>query len=112
MPKIGDWKSSYRDVRREEVVLSRLRTGSCYYLVQHYWNEGSSRQDRCDRCQATKSVEHVIVDCPQWVHHRNRIKHYCFRNGMRFSLENVLGDGFDHNLLFKYLHDIGMLDKI
>ena len=36
-PKLMDYKSAYRDDRREEVVLSRLRTGNCLYLVQHYF---------------------------------------------------------------------------
>ena len=110
-PILGDWKSSYREKRREEVILSRLRTGSCYYLIQHNWG-GNLRQDRCEQCRANKSVEHVIMDCPQWDNHRNSMRHHCIRNGIRFSLHNVLGDEFDHKLLFKYLGEIGMLTKI
>ena len=37
-PKLGDWKSSYRDNIREEVLLIRMRTDTCRYQSQHLSN--------------------------------------------------------------------------
>ena len=111
-PRLEDWKSAYRDSRREEVVLSRLRTGACLYLVQHHLKEGNPRQDRCDHCQVTNTLEHLIIDCPQWHSFRGGMKYFCLRRGIAFSLNNVLNDGFNHNILFQYLLDIKFMNRI
>ena len=36
-PVLGDWKSAYRENRREEKILSRHRTGSCLFLARHFF---------------------------------------------------------------------------
>lgn len=35
-PILGDWKSAYRESRKEEKILSRLRMDSCFFRLQHH----------------------------------------------------------------------------
>merc|ERR1711895_406326 len=66
-PKLGDWKSSYRDNRRKEVVLSRMRTGTCRYQSQHYYKIGNTNpMNKCNLCGVANNIEHVILSCPKW----------------------------------------------
>ena len=66
-PMLGDWKSSYKDNRRKEVVLSRLRTGTCRYLVQHHFKKDKLKpMNKCDQCKVTNSIEHLILYCPKY----------------------------------------------
>lgn len=48
-PEIADWKSAYRESRWEECVLSRLRTGCCRFLIQHFINPDIGRE-LCNFC--------------------------------------------------------------
>ena len=74
-PILGDWKSSYKDNRRKEVVLSRLRTGTCRYLVQHHFKkEWLKPMNKCDQCKVTNSIEHLILYCPKWKIYREQIR--------------------------------------
>ena len=111
-PVLGDWKSAYRECRREEVVLSRLRTDCGYYFVQHHFPWGGPPQNRCERCHVYNSIKHLIIDCPQWVNYRRGMISYLNRKGLNLSMENVLGDDFNHKILFTYLRDIKYYDKI
>merc|ERR1712030_228164 len=79
-PKLGDWKSSYKDNRREEVVLSRMRTGTCRYQFQHYYKIGCKNpMNKCNLCGVANDIEHVILTCPKWgafiimIYEQNRI---------------------------------------
>ena len=110
-PRLGDWKSSYRKNRQEEVILSRMRTETCLYMVQHFFT-GEPSQNRCDQCQVTNTLQHLVIDCPLWNIYRSRLVRYCTNHRVEFSIDNILGDNFDHNILFTFLKDIKFVGKI
>ena len=111
-PILGDWKSAYRESRREEVILSRLRTDCSYYYVQHHFPWGGPPQTWCERCQVYNKLNHLIIECPLWNTYRGRMKSFLNRKGLNLSMINVLDDKFDHSILFSYLRDIKFYDKI
>ena len=112
-PTMGDWKSSYRENRREEVVLSRLRTGTCRYLFQHHFRvENLAPLNKCNLCGVTNTIEHLILTCPKWGAFRIPIYNHIMRLKLPISLSSVLGDSFKHNVLFSYLKSIKYFDLI
>lgn len=56
-PKVGNWESSYRKNRREEVSLCRLRLGHTYATHAHYL---FGRDPPECRCGERTTVEHVL----------------------------------------------------
>ena len=112
-PILGDWKSSYKDNRRNEVVLSRLRTGTCRYLGQHYFKkENLIPMNKCDVCKVTNTIEHLILNCNKWVMHRQPIFSHLIKLKLPINITNIIGDQFDHEILFKYLRTINYFDNI
>ena len=111
-PILGDWKSAYRDNRREEVVLSRLRVDCSNYFVQHHFPWGGPPQNWCERCRKYNKLYHLIIECPQWNAYRGRMISFLNRRGLQFSMKNLLSDKFDHKIIFDYLRDIRFYDKI
>ena len=104
-PILGDWKSSYKDNRREEVVISRLRTGTCRYLVQHHFQkENLTPMNKCDSCKVTNSIEHLIL--------RQQIYSHLTNLKLPISISSILGDQFDHDILFNYLRSTSYYDHI
>jgi len=112
-PKLGDWKSSYRDNRREEVVLSRMRTGTCRYQSQHYYKIGNTNpMNKCNLCGVANNIEHVILSCPKWGAFRIMIYEQNKKQKLPNSISSVLGDKFNHGILFTYLKSIKYFDLI
>lgn len=114
-PTLGDWKSSYRDNRREEIVLSRLRTGWCRYLVEHrFQNQPQTFVPRniCNICRTTNTLEHLFLTCPKWWAFRIPIYSHIQRLRLPISLATILGEEFNHGILFRYLKDIIFFDII
>ena len=60
-PTLGEWRPGFRNSRKEEVVLSRLRIGHTYFSHSFILR----REDRpeCIACQEGYSVKHVLIDC-------------------------------------------------
>ena len=112
-PMLGDWKSSYKDNRRKEVVLSRLRTGTCRYLVQHHIKKDKLKpMNKCDQCKVTNSIEHLILYCPKWKIFREQIRKKLRDQQLPFNIVSVLGDQFDHEILYRYLLSTKYLNHI
>ena len=112
-PTLGDWKSSYKDNRREEVVISRLRTCTCRYLVQHHFQkENLTPMNKCDSCKVTNSIEHLILTCPRWRFHRQQIYSHLTKLKLPIDISSILGDQFDHDILFNYLRSTSYYDHI
>ena len=63
-PLIGEQPSAYRSVRRDEVVLSRLRLGHSY-LTHSYLLKGESPPD-CVTCDCRLTTSHILVDCIEY----------------------------------------------
>jgi len=111
--KMGDWKSSYRDNRREEVVLSRMKTGTCRYQSQHYYQIGDTNpMNKYNLRGVANNIEHVILSCPKWGAFRIMIYEQNKKQKLPNSISSVLGDKFNHGILFTYLKAIKYFDLI
>ena len=63
-PLIGEQPSAYRSVRRDEVVLSRLRLGHSY-LTHSYLLKGGPPPE-CVTCNCRLTISHILVDCIEY----------------------------------------------
>lgn len=68
-PEVGEWHSSSRFCRREEVALCRLRTG--HTLNTHRYLLCGGTKPVCQRCPEYLTVRHVLVSCPEFDDERN-----------------------------------------
>ena len=60
-PKIGTWCKGNRKIRREEVVLSRLRIGHTRYT--HSFLMKREEPPKCIPCNDIITVKHILIDC-------------------------------------------------
>ena len=70
-PHIGEWPSANRSVRREEVVLTRLRIGHSY-LTHSYLLKGEPPPE-CDTCDCRLTIQHILVDCIKYDFFQSRL---------------------------------------
>ena len=107
---LQDWSSSDRKSRHEEVVLARLRLGTCLFNKKHI----IPREDHpvCDNCQVDLTPIHVLVECPEFSLARSPIIEFLNREGLPLSKQYILNDHFPHDLLFKYLKDIQYINRV
>ena len=73
-PKIGEYQSVVRNIRKEEVVLARIRLGhdtrathSCLLL--------GKEQPHCVDCNAPFTVRHFLLKCGDFAQVRNNCFH-------------------------------------
>jgi len=69
-PTLGRSAWSSREKRREEIVLCRIRIGHAY-LTHRYLLAGDDPPE-CVSCQETLTVSHILVDCAEYSHIRER----------------------------------------
>ena len=110
-PILGDWKSAYRENRRDEKVLSRLRTGYCLFTMQHYFNRDRPKE-RCSTCGIDMTIKHLLIDCPTFQNSRNRISNYLNQKRLALNEFNIMSDIFPHQLLFIFLKETNFYTKI
>ena len=105
------WKI-IKTVRREEVIVNRLRAGHC--LATHGYlmdNEQIDVPPICEGCNnAILTVKHMLVQCPAYQVQRGRMKVY--QQGRVVALKDILGDKLDVADLMQFLREIQMSDKI
>ena len=108
----GRWESSIRTNRREEVILCRLRLGHTRlthsYLIDH------SRESECEHCQCPLSVQHILVECPEFHGARIQLFNACQKYGHPLSLKSLLGN--EHadiiDQVFIFLRACDLLKKL
>ena len=71
-PTIGEHQSVVRKIRKEEVVLARLRLD--YIRVTHSYLLLGEEQPQCVGCDAAFTVRHFLLECGDFAQVRN----YCF----------------------------------
>ena len=103
-PYIRDWPSSYQSNRRYEKVLTRLRIGHCR-LTHKSVREGRGLSE-CDHCHAIQTVEHILIDCPEYDRERE-----IYDLGNK-SLEMILGETADIEKLMSFLKDINIFYEL
>ena len=70
-PVLGDWQSSYRRCRKDEVVLCRARIGHTY--MTHSYILKKDPPPQCEHCQCILTVRHILVECNHLAQTRNDI---------------------------------------
>ena len=92
----------YRSLRREEVVLTRLRIGHTR-LTHSYLLK---REDRpfCVSCNEPFTVKHFLIDCIEFSHMRRQ---FFQTNDLRYLFENVTTDK-----ILKFLKHINLFNKV
>ena len=101
-PLLGEWSSSYRTSRREEIILSRLRIGHSYVTHSHILR--GEPPPLCEHCGEPLTIKHILIECTFFI-------------GLRTNYYNVscLRDLFaltDPTKIFQYLKCINMFHKI
>ena len=112
-PFIGDWKSAYRENRREEIILARLRTNTPLFMVKHHFGRPPRPpRDICVYCNRDQTVFHLMMLCPHLTQQRIQITSYFNSNNLSINACNLLNDNFPSHLIFKFLHDVGYYNKV
>ena len=60
-PDLGDWQSSYRRCKKDEVALCRARIGHTYFT--HSYILKKDPPPLCEHCQCILTVRHILVEC-------------------------------------------------
>jgi len=60
-PVIGEWYPAYQPIRKDEVILSRLRIG--HARNTHSYLLKREPQPECIPCQEPFTVKHFLLDC-------------------------------------------------
>jgi len=99
-PVLGDWQSSYRQCRKDEVVLCRARIGHTY--LTHSFILKKDPPPQCEHCQCTLTVRHILVECGHLKSMRKDI----------FGKRNVMESfRFHPCLILKFLRESGFYCK-
>ena len=72
-PTIGEYQSVVRNIRREEVVIARLRLD--HTRVTHSYFLQGEEQPQCVGCDATFTVRHFLPECGDFA----QVKNNCFK---------------------------------
>ena len=75
-PVLGDWQSSYRRCRKEEVVLCRARIGHTH--LTHSYILKKDHPPHCEHCQRILTVRLIFVECNHLAQTRNDIFGRCY----------------------------------
>ena len=109
---IQRFKTENRKVRREEIVLSRLRTNlTLINDIIPYLN--GRHPETCEHCRELLTIKHILIDCRLYTQHRRELKAYFEKVRKPFTAFNVLQDDPEAiELLIKYLRNTKLLDQI
>ncbi|XP_024084154.1 uncharacterized protein LOC112127420 [Cimex lectularius] len=101
---VDAWPTSFRNSRREEVVLARLRIGHCRATKGHLM--GREAPPICGMCNQIVTIKHILMSCSLYAAHRRL-------HSLPISIQEMLGDNNDSiRNLFDFLKLVNLLDKI
>ena len=101
-PTIGEYQSVVRNIRREEVVLARLRLG--HTRVTHSYLLQGEEQPQCVGCDAPFTVRHFLLECGDFAQVRNNCFHV---NNMKELFQDIHIDN-----IMTFLRQINLFNKI
>ena len=101
-PSINPWQY-WPSSRKSQVILCRLRIG--HTKTTHEYLISKSETPKCNICQQTISVKHILIDCPVYNIQRQRS---CLRN----TLYAILNKHLNVNNLIGFLKDCNLIDQI
>ena len=77
--------------RKYETILFRLRSGHCR-LRANLFKIGCSDTQLCQFCNIPETVDHFLLECPEFEHHRTTLKSATRDLNLPFSLQHILTD--------------------
>ena len=101
-PTLGKWKPASIISRKEQVILSRIRTG--HTTLTHSFMLKQEQQPQCMTCQTPCTVKHILAECGALAIARNQ---YLKNNNMKDIFENIHMDG-----ILSFLRETGLYLKI
>ena len=101
-PTIGEYQSVIRNIRREEVVLARLRLG--HTRVTHSYLLQGEEHPQCVGCDAPFTVRHFLLECGDFAQVRNNCFHV---NNMKELFQDIHIDS-----IMTFLRQINLFNKI
>ena len=101
-PVVGNNSSAIRNVRREDVVITRLRIGHTRFTHSYILNR--EEQPFCIACNQHITVKHILTDCIDFLQDRN--KYFQVRD-LRQLFQNVPVDN-----ILSFLKDTNLFNKI
>lgn len=109
-PVIKEFTSSNRRNRQEEVILSRLRLGTCLLNKKHKYK--GEPHPLCNTCHVELSIIHMLLDCPRYRNERSNIIQTLNQSGLPKSLTSVLSDEFPLQHIFTFLSRTNFYNEI
>ena len=101
-PNIGNGSSAFRNLRREEVVITRLRIG--HTRITHSYLLNHEEQPFCIVCNQPFTVKHILIDCIDFLQTRNK---YYRANDLPQLFQDVPVDN-----ILSFLKEINIFNKI
>ena len=101
-PTIGEYQSVVRNIRREEVVLARLRLG--HTRVTHSYLLQGEELPQCVGCDAPFTVRHFLLECGDFAQVRNNCFHV---DNMKELFQDIHIDS-----IMTFLRQINLFNKI
>ena len=101
-PIIKESKSVISSIRREAVVLTRLRIG--HTRITHSWLLNRDKQPNCTRCDVPFTVKHFLLDCLDF----QQVRRSFFQVN---NLHNLFKDVPTENIT-TFLKEIKLFNKI
>ena len=101
-PTIGEYQSVVRNIRREEVVLARLRLG--HTRVTHSYLLQGEEPPQCVGCDAPFTVRHFLLECSDFAQVRNNCIHV---DNMKELFQDIHIDS-----IMPFLRQINLFNKI
>jgi hypothetical protein len=111
-PLIQRWASSFQPDRRWEVILARLRIG--HTLITHGHLMEKEQAPICEECWTPVSVEHILVECPNYRRERNRFFPHLRRYPNNQQLKSILAEGehFNCQAIEEFLQESNLDDLL
>ena len=101
-PTIGEYQSIVRNIRKEEVILARLRLG--HTRVTHSYLLQGKDQPQWVRCDAPFTVRHFLLECGDFAHVRNNCFHV---DSMKELFQDIHIDS-----IMTFLRQINLFNKV
>ena len=101
-PTLGEWYPSYRSIRQEEVIITRLRTGHSH--LTHSWLLAKQDAPECIQCNEYLTIKHILLDCIDFQPIRE--KHY-----NADSMYNLF-DTVSIDSVIAFIKEIGLYNKL
>ena len=109
-PAPGKWIRQ-KSNRKEEVVINRLRLGHTRLTHNHLFGDVALPGELCPWCyDAIMTVKHIVIECIGLSIERETI----IRRNVRgeLTLEKVIGERVPHDMVLRYLRELGIYSEI